>query len=164
MNASREELHGEKVRHGSCTYFLEIRGSGIKKRLVIVESKRVGEGVFERQRIQVPLDCLEEFLGGLDDLLLRAGIQEQANEHSRRLTPKAAGEPLSKTPSERRTFDEIRSEYPKAYMPWSTEDDANLTDAYKSCKEIDTLADTFERKPGAIRSRLEKLGLLESKR
>jgi hypothetical protein len=134
MRASREEFHGEKVRHSLRTHFLEIRGSGSKKRPVIVESKRVKDGAFERQRVEVPLDCLEVFLDGLDDLLIRAGIQKQRNHEVHRLGRKATHQSLSKTQSETQTFDHIRSEYPKAYMPWSTEDDAILTDAYKSCK------------------------------
>jgi hypothetical protein len=49
--------------------------------------------------------------------------------------------------------------YPKAYQPWTREDDSFLIEKYNSGMEIRKLADLFQRKPSAITSRLKKLGL-----
>lgn len=53
----------------------------------------------------------------------------------------------------------IRQQHPNAYMPWTPEDDALLTDMYRGETTIKKIAATLARQTGAIRSRLMKLGL-----
>jgi hypothetical protein len=60
------------------------------------------------------------------------------------------------------TFDKIHVDYPKAYAKWSQEDDEKLKDLFVSGKTEDELALIFQRKIGAIESRLKKLGLKTS--
>lgn len=55
----------------------------------------------------------------------------------------------------------IRQKYPRAYVKWSQDEDENLKKEYASCQQIGELAQRFQRQPGAIRSRLQKLGLIE---
>jgi len=55
---------------------------------------------------------------------------------------------------------ELRLTVPNAYRSWTDKDDLELTQLYTSDKKIPELANKFQRKPGAIRSRLKKLGLL----
>ncbi len=51
----------------------------------------------------------------------------------------------------------VRREHPRAYEPWTQEEDARLrNEQHRSDRE---LAEAFQRKPGAIRSRRKKLGL-----
>lgn len=57
------------------------------------------------------------------------------------------------------TFDEIHVKYPKSYAKWSPEDDEKLRDLYHSGKTTEELVSIFQRKIGAIESRLVKLGL-----
>ncbi len=57
------------------------------------------------------------------------------------------------------TFDEIHVNYPNAYAKWNPEDDKKLQDLYHSGKNNEELATIFQRKAGAIESRLVKLGL-----
>jgi hypothetical protein len=57
--------------------------------------------------------------------------------------------------------EKIRQKYPRAYVKWSQEEDEKLKKEYASCKQIGELAQKFQRQPGAIRSRLQKLGLIE---
>ena len=57
--------------------------------------------------------------------------------------------------------EKIRQKYPRAYVKWSQEEDENLKKEYASRQQIDELAQRFQRQPGAIRSRLQKLGLIE---
>ena len=52
-----------------------------------------------------------------------------------------------------------RQEYPNAYMPWTNEDDLILTRMWNEGATTKELSSHFQRKPGAIRSRVEKLGL-----
>lgn len=58
------------------------------------------------------------------------------------------------------TVKEMRQRYHKAYAKWTQEEDKRLKREYASGKTAGELADILKRKPSAIRSRLEKLGLI----
>ena len=57
--------------------------------------------------------------------------------------------------------EKIRQKYPRAYVKWSQDEDENLQKEYASGQQIGELAQRFQRQPSAIRSRLQKLGLIE---
>jgi len=59
------------------------------------------------------------------------------------------------------TFEKIREEFPKAYEKWSELDDELLEISFQMDEDINELAKLFQRKPGAIRSRLKKIGLIK---
>lgn len=71
---------------------------------------------------------------------------------------------MSGTNSQRRSiqpgFERIREIYPNAYRPWGEEQDEKLRELFAKGSSIATLAETFGRKNGAIRSRLIKLELV----
>ena len=52
-----------------------------------------------------------------------------------------------------------RQEHPNAYNPWSEEEDNELRRLWHEGKNLDELSAHFGRKPGAINSRISKLGL-----
>ena len=52
-----------------------------------------------------------------------------------------------------------RQEFPNAYTPWNDADDAALTALWSGGASLEELSQHFQRKPGAISSRLKKLGL-----
>lgn len=52
-----------------------------------------------------------------------------------------------------------RQEFPNAYTPWNDADDAELTALWNGGASLEELSQHFQRKPGAISSRLKKLGL-----
>lgn len=52
-----------------------------------------------------------------------------------------------------------RQEFPNAYTPWNDADDAELTALWSGGASLEELSQHFQRKPGAISSRLKKLGL-----
>ena len=54
-----------------------------------------------------------------------------------------------------------RQEFPNAYNPWNDEDDLKLTQMWCEGATIKEIASYFQRKPGAILSRVKKLGLEE---
>lgn len=53
--------------------------------------------------------------------------------------------------------EKVRRRYPRAYEPWSAEEDERLWAARG--QSVPEIARAFQRQPGAIRSRLKKLGL-----
>jgi len=57
-------------------------------------------------------------------------------------------------------LDKIRRTHANAYQPWSTEEEDDLRDRFASGEKISAIAKALGRKPGAIRSRLAKLGLV----
>ena len=60
------------------------------------------------------------------------------------------------------TLEQKREEYGNAYLPWDDEADALLVRMYEEeGKSVKLLSEIFERAPGAIRSRLKKLGKIE---
>ncbi|MDO9576790.1 MAG: DNA helicase RecQ [Candidatus Cloacimonadales bacterium] len=59
------------------------------------------------------------------------------------------------------SVENIRADYPQAYEKWTELDDELLKESYLIDKNISELAKLFQRKPGAIRSRLKKIGLIK---
>ncbi len=57
------------------------------------------------------------------------------------------------------SVEEIRQSHPKAYEPWTSEEDERLRDMLQAGRSVSELATDFGRQPSAIRSRLRKLGL-----
>ncbi len=69
------------------------------------------------------------------------------------------------SPSGGKTYsvENMRHTYPLAYEKWAEEDDKRLTEEYRKGKSISELANIFQRKKGAITSRLRKLGRVKGK-
>jgi DNA-binding CsgD family transcriptional regulator len=53
----------------------------------------------------------------------------------------------------------IRAEHPRAYEPWTKEEDLRLGSMLAAGKTAEEIAEVLQRKRGAITSRLTKLGL-----
>ena len=60
-------------------------------------------------------------------------------------------------------YEKIREKYPNAYRPWDEALDKKLKELFKNGSSIGDLVKIFNRKRGAIRSRLVKLGLIKPK-
>jgi hypothetical protein len=56
----------------------------------------------------------------------------------------------------------IKHEYPRAYERWTQDEDRRLAAMFARGVQIDELAAQLQRQPSAIRSRLEKLGLVSN--
>lgn len=85
----------------------------------------------------------ELFLGGKDD--------DQGNSNPKR--PKDAGA---------YSVDDVRKNFAKAYMPWTVEEDDLLKKTFNKGKSVREMAKIFERKEGAIHSRLRKIGVIDN--
>ena len=57
--------------------------------------------------------------------------------------------------------EEIRKDHPNAYAKWTSEEDELLISRFKMGTDIHDLAAIHHRKVGGIRSRLQKLGLVQ---
>jgi len=133
----RKELFSQKVRAGLRTYFIDIRESKENSLyLVISESKAVGSE-YEHHRVMIFEEDIEAFIEGVDKTI---------DFIRKRQKPKSY-------------IEKIREQYPKAYTKWSSEDDELLQNKYDAGISVAELSQFFQRQPGAIRSRLEKLGI-----
>jgi hypothetical protein len=76
----------------------------------------------------------------------------------------AIGKLISRSRTGLPTYDvaRIRERHPNAYARWAPEDDERLARLFGEGLTVDLLAAEFGRNYGAIRSRLNKLGLLDT--
>jgi hypothetical protein len=51
----------------------------------------------------------------------------------------------------------MREKYPKAYQPWTAEDDGRLQDLFLAGRSVKSLTGELQRQPGSIQARLKKL-------
>jgi hypothetical protein len=138
MKSERTELYSKKVSAGKRTYFIDIKDTVEGKLYLVISESRLNQsGSYDHDRVMVFEEDIEPFFTELNNALkfLKKGTKAY-------------------------NVDEIRKKYPKAYEKWSEKEDKNLMAEYSRGKSIDELAENFQRKPGAIRSRLQKLGLL----
>ena len=63
--------------------------------------------------------------------------------------------------ADRKTYslEEIRNQHKRAYEPWTQEEDTILTENLAEGLNVKEIAELLERQPGAISSRIKKLGL-----
>ena len=54
--------------------------------------------------------------------------------------------------------DEIRRSYPRAYEPWTNDEEQELERLYNAGRDVEEIAAALGRQPGAIRSRLNRIG------
>ena len=138
---ARRELFSQKLQAGSRTYFFDVKESPAGHRyLTITETRCRGGDSHERHRVMVFEEHVTEFRDGLEAALALFTEEDR---------PKAY------------TVEHIRREYPRAYEKWTEEEDVRLAREYDQTRSqaIETLAKACGRQPGAIRSRLRKLGL-----
>ncbi|QIH32314.1 DUF3276 family protein [Sphingobacterium sp. DR205] len=138
------ELFTDKITKGNRTYFFDVKKSeNGSLYLSVSESKRADDG-FEKYKILIFEEDIRDF-------------KKVFNRAVKKL------EKLTDLESDKKsyTLDDIREQHPQAYRPWSAEDDEKLEALFCEGKTVKELAATFERKEGAITSRIKKLELKE---
>ena len=138
------ELFTDKITKGNRTYFFDVkRSENGSLYLSVSESKRTDDG-FEKHKILIFEEDIKDF-------------KKVLNRAVKKL------EKLTDPESDKNgyTLDDIREQHPQAYLPWSPEDDEKLEALFCEGKTVKELANIFERKAGAITSRIKKLELRE---
>jgi DNA-directed RNA polymerase specialized sigma24 family protein len=136
MCDERKELLSEKVVAGSRTYFFDVKESKDGTRYLVISELRQAGADYERHRVMIFEENAAAFLAGLDEVVAFLGIKHKSYN-----------------------VDEVRQQHPKAYEKWSSNEDEELRKKYNEGMGISELASFFQRQPGAIQSRLAKLGL-----
>ena len=102
------------------------------------------------------------FIDIITNYCLEFGIEEKMKEDKTQYKLKSGNsEHKVDTQKTTSTFEKIREEFPKAYEKWTELDDELLEFSFQMDQDINELAKLFQRKPGAIRSRLRKIGLIK---
>lgn len=139
------ELYTQKLTRGKRSYFFDIKQTEQKDFYIkITESKPSNNG-FEHHRVMIFQEDIEDFMVSFTQCLASYHKLKQAK-------------PIESKPN---AFSEIREKHANAYMPWTTDDDEKLEGLYCEKKTVKQLALIFDRKEGAIESRIKKLGLKE---
>ena len=95
----------------------------------------------------------------LGSLTSYEAIFEACREAAERLS---TTQPSSPSPTAyQQHLKEMREKHPNAYVRWSKEADAKLTQLFEANYTVPALTKVFGRHRGAIRARLRKLGLIE---
>ena len=146
---------------------------GLQYRLVIImwadlfEPHTSSDVEMEQRLLYVALTRASDFLiityskpNALIESIIASGdiVFKQISTKEEKIEPKNE-EVLQKTRSH--SQETIRIKYPNAYVKWSSDDDERLRELYKSGKTVKELIQIFQRKRGAIESRLKKLKLKE---
>ncbi len=154
MKEGTQELYAGRQHTGSRTYFFDVKkGPGGEVRLEVSESRKKGDG-FERDRIMV----FEEDVARFVDELLKA-VSAMGEAHGLRavrpgsLEAQSAEEPRRQSPPR---IAEIKQKNPRAYEPWTAEEDAQLAQELAEKKPLAEIAAAHQRQPSAIRSRIER--------
>ncbi len=140
MTTPKLEVFSRRVTTGRRSYFLDVEQLDDASRYLSTrEVRHRGEQDSPPPRVIVAEEDLGQFRNGLEEVLafLRAG------------TSAAPGK-----------LAEMRRIHPRAYTPWQAEDDGRLRAGFARGEEIEHLATVLQRQPSAIRSRLQKLGLM----
>jgi hypothetical protein len=106
----------------------------------------------ERAPERVEQEIQRRFQGALKDLT--AGAAARTSSKPTKQKKPAVDERLAL----------IRAKYPKAYEPWTVEDDGLLRHEHGQGTSIARLSEFCQRQPSAIRSRLLKLGIVQATR
>lgn len=76
----------------------------------------------------------------------------------------AAREALNLDKGDSKTYNDhitdVRKSHPRAYELWTSEEDESLRQMVQAGENTKTIANIFKRQPGAIQSRIRKLGLV----
>ena len=100
-----------------------------------------------------------QWLRSRQSLTLQLPVDEPASNSKRRRERTNTDGQSDNGPSQAYSVDAIRREYPNAYAPWTDEEIGRLQRLYHSARSLAELAEHFGRQPGAIASRLNRLGL-----
>lgn len=165
MNHDRENIFPLQLPAGNRAYFFDVKGSGEGNRYLLIGETRQTRDGYDEQRILVHEENLTAFFQAFEHMVSVLETEDEYIEQESQTDQDEDDHTESKAQEDQSEDDkaydlqEIRRDYPRAYMKWSQEEDDQLEALYASGETVKNLAVHFERKPGAIRSRLKKLGL-----
>jgi len=142
----KTELYSKKLSKGSRTYFFDIKQSEKNDLYFTITESNKRERNYEKQRVMVFEEHVPEFVDAFWDCLTT--LQKLKKEK----IDNVKNEDVN-------YYSQIRETYPKAYTPWTKDEDNKLIFLLSEGFKINELSKIFQRNEGAIESRVRKLGL-----
>lgn len=132
---------------------VKIRGTGITVAQVL---KLIAEGYSYDQILTAnPTLTMGDIMASAD--LARQVIEQLEDEHNNIEIHHGISFVFSR--GKFVSLEKLREQYPRAYCEWTSREDNQLAEMFKKGAKIPDIAQEHQRQPGAIRARLEKLGL-----
>ena len=116
------------------------------------------------QRKLHSIDAVEKYLVNVSEqsgLIVLCKVNDRESDLSSRQTTAQTSQKFGIGIEKAYTVERIRLKFPRAYEKWTDQEDAQLTSGHNRKLTIGQLADEHQRKKGAIRARLKKLGLIK---
>jgi hypothetical protein len=133
-----EELFSAKVAAGSRTYFVDVqRAHDGAKYLKISETRHAEGKPDEHNRVMVFEENIVDFIHAITEAM-----------------------PFMRPDAPPGRLSRLREKHARAYTKWTPEEDSRLRAEFTKGTSRAELAAILERQPSAIKSRLQKLGLL----
>lgn len=174
-----KNLFSDSVSIGTNEYVLNIILNTNESMDLVIAESNPSDGRLDHRRIQIPIenarglrDALNKSIKQIDKInrmkfISRSSILDNMRDKEMKGNQSVQGEKTSNIGSSSELqpkeshIHRQRKIYPKAYMPWTAEDDSKLEDLYCEGCSVRILAQVFERNIGAINSRIDKLELRE---
>lgn len=129
-----------KIPAGKRLYFVNVNSTKDEiKYLSLTEIINIGMKNQKTQHINIYEEYIKEFKEAIDFVLFNTDILK----------------------SNKIITENKFSHYEKTYKKWEDDEEIKLKGSYLQGKSIKELSQIFQRRPGAIRSRLRKLGLID---
>ncbi|WCM41038.1 PUR family DNA/RNA-binding protein [Flavobacterium sp. CBA20B-1] len=141
---NKNKLHTDKIVKGKRTYFFDIKKSEQADLYLTISEKKKTDNTSEHHRVMIFEEDLKDFVDTFRNALLKFKELQQP-----------------KTEEKKYSIEKIRATPQNAYQPWTEEDDEKLELLFCEGKKVKELTHIFERKEGAITSRIKKLELKE---
>lgn len=135
MRALKSKMFSIKIAAGSRTYCFDVKTSVDGTEYLVIKELR---GDIREGQVMIFKEHIRAF---------RKGFRKAARF-------------IKKNRPKTYDIEQLRRDYPKAYVKWTQDEDDRLRNLYAQSKPIKELASIFQRKPSAIRSRLKKLDKL----
>ncbi len=154
---SRKELFTRRVSAGSRTYFFDVKQSAEGAKYLVISESREVHGKWEHDRVMVFEEHLQPFLAALQAAGCFLGVPQKASAKGFERGHESQAARAVPNEKPKSNIDHIREIYPRAYSPWTEEEDQILLARFEADCSVKDLAKFFERQEGAIWSRLDKL-------
>ncbi|MFD2554602.1 hypothetical protein [Sphingobacterium tabacisoli] len=174
-----KNIFSDHVSIGMNEYVLNIVMNIDESFYLVISESEPSDGRLDHKRIRIPIenarglrDALNKSISKIDKinrmkLISRSRVLDLVRNSSTTNTRTSSADRnventnISNSKPKESHIHKQRKIYPKAYMPWTAEDDSKLEDLYCEGCSVRILAQVFERNIGAINSRIDKLELRE---
>lgn len=149
-----------RVRRFSGLYLLGYNAQALRVHPQVAEEDSFFREQSEKENATLELMDKKDLEALHADFIERAGGKKIRSVKEKKIRGKSAAE---KTGGETDGFsvEKIREKHPNAYRPWLPAEDERLRNLFSEHLEFAEIAATLGRKKGAIRARLQKLGLID---